>query len=139
MELVLIWCLFAVVSAVIAAARGLSPVLYGFLGLLLGPFGLLMACVIPSQPRAVAATTRAGFHLCPHGSTYDHCLFCAPRLHRDDLKLGRCTACHFEVSGEARYCPKCGEPVQAVTVECAGCRSEVPGDARYCPKCGRPL
>ncbi len=45
MEFVVIWCLMGVVSGMIAAGKGADPILYGVLGFVLGPIGIILACV----------------------------------------------------------------------------------------------
>ena len=42
MELLFIWLLFAVFAGALAAKKGRSPIVWGFLGLLFGPFGLVV-------------------------------------------------------------------------------------------------
>lgn len=49
MEYVLIWALFGVVSAVVAANKGHPWFGWFFAGVLLGPFGLILALVKPPR------------------------------------------------------------------------------------------
>lgn len=53
MEVVAIWIVLGIASAVIANARGLSGCLYLALGFALGPIGLVMACAMPSPNKQV--------------------------------------------------------------------------------------
>jgi hypothetical protein len=57
MEFVALWFLCSVVSAVIAGSRGLPWALYAFLGFIIGPFGLLIACVMPA-PRVASGQSK---------------------------------------------------------------------------------
>lgn len=52
MTLIVIWLLFGIVSAVVASGRGGNGCLYFGLGVLLGPFGLILAFVV-KPPRRV--------------------------------------------------------------------------------------
>ena len=47
MELVLIWVLFAVVTAIAASSRGRSGFGWAILGFLFGPFALIAVLVMP--------------------------------------------------------------------------------------------
>ena len=51
MELLLIWVMFAVVTAVAANARGRSALGWGLLGFLFGPFALIAVLVMPKIER----------------------------------------------------------------------------------------
>ena len=54
-ELLLLLVLFGVVSGVVARRRGRSPLLWGFLGLWLGPLALLVVAVLPPERGVTAA------------------------------------------------------------------------------------
>lgn len=95
----------------------------GFLaGLLLGPFGLLLAAVIDSRPCCPTCGTRLNRRpsLCPS---------CATRfVWSDGGKLGT----YFPPTGKAG-------PVRAPLMPCPDCGNEVSRLAKACPKCGRPI
>jgi len=49
MEFIVIWFLFGLTSAVVANQKGNSGCLWGLMGFLLGPFGLIMALVVKGK------------------------------------------------------------------------------------------
>ena len=59
-ELVIIWILFGIVTGAIAEWRGRSGCGWGCLGVLLGPFGVLLALVSPPE------NENLGKMKCPH-------------------------------------------------------------------------
>lgn len=68
MEIVVIWLLFGIVSAVIASNKGRSGCGWFILGTLLGPFGLILALVVSKNHAAVEkdALKTGGMKKCPH-------------------------------------------------------------------------
>ncbi len=66
MELVA-WLLFALTTAVVAGSRGLDWFVWGFLGLLLGPFATIMAFAAPKNEKKLEAALLAsgGYQRCP--------------------------------------------------------------------------
>lgn len=46
-----------------------------------------------------------------------------------------CRVCGRALEANARFCPGCGTPVEAV---CEACGTTLPVDARFCPSCGKP-
>ncbi len=54
----------------------------------------------------------------------------APKVH--------CPKCNAPMSPKAKFCPECGEKVQA-TVTCPACGKEVRASAKFCPECGQKL
>lgn len=65
---VIIWCLFGIGAMLIASSRGANTTLWFFLGMLLGPFGLLFALF-------------SGGKQCP---------YCKSKIHKDALMCPRC-------------------------------------------------
>lgn len=49
MVFVLLWVCMGVISAMIAANKGANVILYGVLGFLLGPIGIILACVAKGE------------------------------------------------------------------------------------------
>lgn len=48
MEFIIAWILFGVASAVLAKGKGRSLLLWFFLGLLIGPFAMLIQAFLPT-------------------------------------------------------------------------------------------
>lgn len=70
MELVLIWCLFGIVAAVIANTKGRSGCGWFLLGMLFGPFALVIA-LLPSMAQR-------------------ECPYCAERVREEAIKCKHC-------------------------------------------------
>lgn len=109
MELVIgFWIVCAIVSGIIASSRGLNGCGYTVLGFLLGPFGVLMACVIPpgqtANVRGPNAFVGDGF----------------------ELRLGRPSQPALPMAS----------PMSALRT-CPECLSEIPAAARVCRYCQR--
>jgi hypothetical protein len=68
MELLLIWFLFGIVTAVVATNKGLNGCGWFMLGVLLGPFGFILSLVVSRDRSAVERSAlRAGdMKKCPH-------------------------------------------------------------------------
>lgn len=68
MELILIWLLFGVVTAVVATNKGLNGCGWFILGVLLGPFGFILSLVVSKDRTAVEQSAlRSGeMKKCPH-------------------------------------------------------------------------
>ena len=77
MEIVIIWLLFAVFSALLASGKNRSGVGWFFVGLLFGPFGLLVVFFPKIEPQAAKADTR-------------RCPFCAEVVMRAAIVCKHC-------------------------------------------------
>lgn len=61
----------------------------------------------------------------------------------------KCPKCGFENRPDARFCKKCGQPMQAQAavpmppplpgLVCPACGATAKPEARFCPRCGKPL
>lgn len=94
------WIICAIVSGLIASARGLNGCGYTILGFVLGPFGVLMACVIPSPKTAnvVYVQPSQGYG--------------QPSL-PSSMPMRTCPECLSDIPAEAkvcRYCQRSSEP-----------------------------
>ena len=65
---VITWILFGIVTAVVAANKGRSACGWFVLGVLLGPFGLILSLVVAKNQPAVerAAITQGDMKKCPY-------------------------------------------------------------------------
>jgi hypothetical protein len=65
---IVIWILFGIITAVVAANKGRSACGWFILGVLLGPFGLILSLVVAGNQPAVEkqAITRGDMKKCPY-------------------------------------------------------------------------
>ena len=87
MELLLFWVLFGVVAAVVASNKGNSGVAWFFVGVLLGPIGLILSLVVSGDPAGVE------------------------RKKIEDGGYLRCEKCAELIRAEATKCRFCGSDV----------------------------
>ncbi|MCK4304246.1 MAG: hypothetical protein KAY24_08395 [Candidatus Eisenbacteria sp.] len=90
MEVALVlWLLFGIAAAAIASSKGRSGCAWFAMGVLLGPFGLLVALLPSSEQKNQAKAREDGvageFRKCPH---------CAESIRREATK---CRYCQSEV------------------------------------------
>ena len=85
MEILLIWLLFGVVTAVVASNKGRNGLGWFFLGMLLGPFGFILSLVVSKNEHAAEKEVLAS-------GTMKKCPFCAEL-----------------VKAEAKICKHCGK------------------------------
>lgn len=97
--IVLIWILFGIASAIAAANKGRSVVVWFFLGCLLGPFGLIFALLISRRSAPAPATAAAASPPLP---------FLTPA---GDISLAH----------ETKQCPACAESIKLEALKCRFC------------------
>ena len=83
MEMLIIWLLFGIVCAVIASNKGRNGFGWFLIGVLLGPFGLILALVVGKNVEAVekASLSSGEVKKCPH---------CAELVKREAVKCRYC-------------------------------------------------
>ena len=103
------WFICAIVAGIIASSRGLNGCGYTVLGFLLGPFGVLMACVIPGRqtvnvPGRPSPFVGGGFEfpIYPHQQP-------AQALPKPSsaVRMRTCPECLSEIPAAAKVCRYC--------------------------------
>lgn len=133
MGILFIWILFGIVAAVVATNKGLNGCSWFALGVLLGPFGLILALVVPANVPVVekAALNTGDMKKCP---------YCAELIKGEAIK---CRYCGSDLSGAAdpalngtapqpaapqnveRQCPNCGRFLSTVVQVCDRCGTKL--------------
>ena len=47
-----------------------------------------------------------------------------------------CPKCNAQVGANKKYCPECGEKMQAEMIDCYKCGAKIKENAKFCPECG---
>jgi ribosomal protein S27AE len=119
---VLSWLLFGVVSAIVARKKGRSGCAWFVLGVLLGPFGLILAFAASRHGPVVLAPSEPS----PLKSAPKNCPTCGELIPQE---TGTCRSCDEKASRralpgfatESWICPRCGASNPNKSYACGNC------------------
>lgn len=128
MELLLLWGLFGFVAAFGAGWKGRNPIGWFLLGVLIGPFALLLLLFAPPIKQPIVRSRNTG-------NNVRRCPFCAEVIQRAAVVCKHCGR-DLPMAPRPIFCPECGADITYMPSECPECgkkfiyrdRSKDPGD-----------
>lgn len=121
MELLIAWAFCGLIAGVIASNKGRPGAGWLLLGILLGPFGILLALVVPADRRQLDAEALAS-------GAMRKCSMCAELVRREALRCRYCGAELAPLGTGIRNAPV-PPPRAAGRFDCARCGRAKPAEA----------
>ena len=121
MEFIVIWLIFGIICAVVASGKGKSGCLWFFLGVLLGPIGLIIILVMPSdEPNVEKKSIESGQR--------KKCPYCGELIKVEAIRCQHCSSDLQESNSNKKYCSNCGHKFK-----------DDDNDSSFCEMCGCKL
>ena len=104
-------------------AVAIVELVFGIIMIIIGLFGVMFGITFTWTGGALKAL---------HGSVAED------NLGKGTVNMKKCAICGTEISGDEKFCPKCGKSIDGKNV-CPNCGATNQADARNCTNCGHDL